>query len=59
MILKKINDPSDLKNLNISELETLAEEMRAYLLAVLSKHPGHFAPNFRYCGAGNSSAYCL
>jgi len=46
MVLQMINDPSDLKNLSISELETLAEEMRAYMLAVLSKHPGHFAPNF-------------
>ena len=46
MVLEKINSPADLKTLNISELETLAEEMRAYLLAVLSKHPGHFAPNF-------------
>lgn len=46
MVLKKINDPSDLKNLNVSELKTLADEMRAHMLAVLSKHPGHFAPNF-------------
>ena len=46
MVLQMINDPSDLKNLSISDLETLAEEMRAYMLAVLSKHPGHFAPNF-------------
>ncbi len=46
MVLEKINDPSDLKNLSISELETLAEEMRQHLLDVLSEHPGHFAPNF-------------
>ncbi len=46
MVLKKINDPSDLKNLNINELKTLADEMRTHMLAVLSKHPGHFAPNF-------------
>ncbi len=46
MVLQKINDPSDLKNLSISELETLAEEMRTFMLSVLSKHPGHFAPNF-------------
>ena len=46
MVLEKIKSPADLKTLNIGELETLAEEMRAYLLAVLSKHPGHFAPNF-------------
>ena len=46
MVLEKINNPSDLKNLNVSELKTLAEEMRAHLLTVLSEHPGHFAPNF-------------
>ncbi len=46
MVLEKIKSPTDLKTLSISELETLAEEMRAYFLAVLSKHPGHFAPNF-------------
>lgn len=46
MVLEKIKDPSDLKNLKISELKTLAQEMRAHLLTVLSKHPGHFAPNF-------------
>jgi 1-deoxy-D-xylulose-5-phosphate synthase len=46
MLLEKIDSPADLKTLEIDELKTLAEEMRAYLLAVLSEHPGHFAPNF-------------
>ena len=46
MLLEKINSPADLKTLAIDELKTLAEEMRAYLLTVLSEHPGHFAPNF-------------
>ena len=46
MVLEKINAPADLKKLSITELKTLAEEMRAHLLAVLSQHPGHFAPNF-------------
>ena len=46
MFLEKINSPADLKKLEISDLEVLAEEMRAYLLTVLSEHPGHFAPNF-------------
>lgn len=46
MFLEKINNPADLKTLNLGELKTLAEEMRAYLLTVLSEHPGHFAPNF-------------
>ena len=46
MFLEKIDSPADLKTLEIDELKTLAEEMRAYLLEVLSEHPGHFAPNF-------------
>ena len=46
MFLEKINSPADLKNLELEELKALAEEMRAYLLDVLSEHPGHFAPNF-------------
>ena len=46
MFLEKINSPADLKNLEVDELQALAGEMRAYLLAVLSEHPGHFAPNF-------------
>ncbi len=46
MLLEKINRPADLKKLELDELKVLAEEMRAYLLTVLSEHPGHFAPNF-------------
>ena len=46
MFLEKVNTPADLKKLELEELKVLAEEMRAYLLAVLSEHPGHFAPNF-------------
>ena len=46
MLLEKINSPAHLKTLELDELKMLAEEMRAYLLTVLSEHPGHFAPNF-------------
>ena len=46
MLLENIDNPAALKTLATAELKTLAEEMRAYLLAVLSEHPGHFAPNF-------------
>ena len=45
MLLQKIDTPTDLKALNINELKELAEEMRGYLLSVLSENPGHFAPN--------------
>ena len=56
MLLEKINRPADLKKLELDELKVLAEEMRAYLLAVLSEHPGHFAPNFGNSRTGNSFA---
>ena len=46
MFLEKINTPADLKKLEIDELKALAQEMRDYLLTVLSEHAGHFAPNF-------------
>lgn len=46
MILEKIDSPANLKSLSLAELKTLAQEIREYMLAVLSEHPGHFAPNF-------------
>ncbi len=46
MYLEKINQPTDVKNLNKEQLEELAAEMRTALLNKLSKHGGHFGPNF-------------
>lgn len=46
MYLEKINSPKDLKKLTVKELETLAEEMRGALFNRLTKHMGHFGPNF-------------
>ena len=46
MYLEKINSPADVKKLNIDEMTVLAEEMRKALLFRLSKHGGHFGPNF-------------
>lgn len=46
MYLEKINSPEDVKKLNIGEMKELAEEMRKALLFRLSKHGGHFGPNF-------------
>lgn len=45
MYLEKINNPKDLKTLNIEELKKLADEMRAALLKRLSKTGGHVGPN--------------
>lgn len=46
MYLEKINEPSDVRKLNKEQLEELAKEMREALLGKLSKHGGHFGPNF-------------
>lgn len=46
MYLEKMNGPEDLKKLNQEELKKLAEEIRKALMNRLSKHGGHFGPNF-------------
>ncbi len=40
-LLKKINSPSDVKNLNEKQLKQLAQEIREYIIAVISKNAGH------------------
>ncbi len=44
-LLDKINSPEDLKQLSFSQLKELAEEIREYLIEVVSKTGGHLAPN--------------
>src|SRR5262252_7914755 len=44
-LLDSINSPLDVKILNISQLEILAEEVREELISVLSKTGGHLGPN--------------
>lgn len=45
MLLNEINSPADLKRLSVPELETLAEEIRQFLIEKLSVTGGHLAPN--------------
>lgn len=45
VIINKIKNPSDIKNLNLKELEELAEELRVFLLDNVSKTGGHLASN--------------
>lgn len=45
MYIEKINQPTDVKNLNSEQLHILADEMRQALFQKLSKHGGHFGPN--------------
>jgi 1-deoxy-D-xylulose-5-phosphate synthase len=46
MYLENINNPSDVKKLNNEQLQELAAEIRKTLLEKISKHGGHFGPNF-------------
>ena len=45
MVLEKINEVNDIKNFNSEELETLAEEIREFLIEKISITGGHLAPN--------------
>ncbi len=44
-LLEKIDSPSDLKNLERSELSDLASELREIIVEVVSKNGGHLASN--------------
>jgi 1-deoxy-D-xylulose-5-phosphate synthase len=43
--LNGINSPADVKNLSVSELKKLAEEIRHFILGSVSKTGGHLASN--------------
>ncbi|MBP3831285.1 MAG: 1-deoxy-D-xylulose-5-phosphate synthase [Clostridia bacterium] len=44
-MLEQINNRADLRNLNIREKNILAQEIREYILDVVSKNGGHLASN--------------
>ena len=44
-ILQRVNYPEDIKKLNLEEKQKLAEEIRKYILEVVSKNGGHLASN--------------
>lgn len=44
-LLKRVNSPKDLKKLTLPQLERLAEEIRAYMLEVVSEKGGHLGGN--------------
>ena len=47
MILEKINLPSDLANLSLSELKSLSGEIREKLITTVSVTGGHLASSFK------------
>lgn len=44
-LLKNINDPADLRKLHRGQLKPLADELRAFVLASVSKTGGHLSSN--------------
>jgi len=42
-LLEKINNPSDLKQLKVEELKQVCQELRQYIIDVVSVNGGHFA----------------
>lgn len=44
-MIEKINSPEDVKKLNLKEKKQLAEEIRKYILEVVSENGGHLASN--------------
>ena len=45
MILDMVNSPEDLKCLDIKELKLLANDIREYIINIVSKRGGHLAPS--------------
>jgi 1-deoxy-D-xylulose-5-phosphate synthase len=45
MLLEKINSPDDLKALSLTELASLADEIRPYIIDIISKTGGHLSSN--------------
>ena len=44
-MLEKINSPEDVKKLTLSQKEKLAEEIRKYIIEIVSENGGHLASN--------------
>lgn len=44
-LLEKIHEPKDLRALDLTELNILAQEIRQEMIKVVSKNGGHLAPN--------------
>ncbi len=45
MLLENVNQPADLKGFSVEQLETLAADIRQFLIEKLSATGGHLAPN--------------
>lgn len=59
MFIENINGPADVKKLNLAQMTVLASEMRDALLTKLSRHGGHFGPNFGIGRGNHRTALCI
>ena len=44
-MIEQINSPEDIKKLTINQKQELAEEIRKYIIEIVSKNGGHLASN--------------
>ncbi|AKG35525.1 1-deoxy-D-xylulose-5-phosphate synthase [Paenibacillus durus] len=58
MLLPQLNDPKQLKSLSIEKLNTLAEEIRGFLIEKLSVTGGHLASNLGVVELTLALHYC-
>jgi hypothetical protein len=58
-LLDSIDEPADLRELEVEQLETLAHELREFLLFSVGKTGGHFGAGLRRCRAHLSPALCF
>jgi 1-deoxy-D-xylulose-5-phosphate synthase len=59
MLLEKINSPQDLKKLSLGELPSLAEEIRARIIEVVTRTGGHLASSLGAVELIIALHYCL
>ncbi len=59
MDLTQIQNPSFLKDMSISELEELSEDIRKFLIEELSQTGGHIAPNLGVVELTIAAAYII
>ncbi|MDD5675649.1 MAG: 1-deoxy-D-xylulose-5-phosphate synthase [Chitinivibrionales bacterium] len=57
-LLSTINTPADLRALPISQLPLLAQEIREYIIEVVSKNGGHIAPSLGVVDLTLALHYC-
>ncbi len=58
-ILKTIKNPSQIRDLNMAELEQLATEVRTRIVEVVAKNGGHLAPSLGVVELTIALLYCL